>query len=79
MPESFADGLGAGDGHLRRRHAAILIIGALTIDEAIVAQPPGAIVEQKTPAGLAVVGHEQDRAGVDFIIARRGCNRGTGC
>src|ERR1700744_276399 len=70
VPEGFADGFGAGDRHLRRGRLAILIIGALTIDEAVVAHPPGAIVEQKAPAGLAVVRHEQDRAGVDFIIAR---------
>jgi hypothetical protein len=66
LPKTFTDGTRPCVG--RRTRASVN--GALAINQPVVIKPPGTVVEKHLPVESALMGHKQDLARVEFIIAR---------
>src|ERR1700689_2643383 len=60
---------GPADGREAVSRGSPIVFGTLTIDVAVVAEPPGSIIEQKLTADSALTRRKKYRAGVNLIVA----------
>ena len=67
MAKGSVKGLADGREAVSRRSP--IVFGTLTIDVAVVAEPPGSIIEQNLTADSAFTRRKKYRAGVNIIVA----------